>query len=137
MKITLKTSSQEHILAGGAANQEEPIHLTISAQRTLQAVRAIRATSVQTYDRGNLQIKLTFEVGRLHESQSDAMNYMLIHASTITNAHGELLLQLEDPAARSLTLESATLASIQTRYNGNASYTLYEIYGGKLHVNQQ
>ena len=87
MKIILKTSSQEHILAGGSADHEDPIHLTISAQRTLQSVRAIRASSVQTYDRGNLQIKLTFEVGRLHESQSDAMNYMLIHASTITNAH--------------------------------------------------
>lgn len=137
MKITLKTASKSYVLAGGTALNEEPTHMTVTAERTLQSVKAIRAASVQTYDRGNLQIRLTFEVGRLHGDQSAAMEHMLVHASEIAHAHGEVLIQSEGSRVRTLTLESATLASVQTHYKGNASYTTYEIYGGKLHVNAQ
>ena len=135
MKITLKTASESYVLAGGTALNEEPAHLSVAAERTLQSVKAVRAASVQTYDRGNLQIRLIFEVGRLHGDQSAAMEHMLVHASKIAHAHGEILIQPEDSRARTLTLESATLASVQTRCKGNASYTTYEIYGGELHVN--
>lgn len=134
MKITLKTDQKSYVLAGGMVANEEPTHLFVTAERTLQSVKAIRAASVQTYDRGNLQIRLTFDVGRLHNDQSAAMEHMLVHASEIAHAHGELQIQSEGTKERSLTLESATLASVQTHYKGNASYTTYEIYGGKLHV---
>ena len=136
MKITLKTASQSYVLAGGLTMNEEPTHMSVTAERSLQSVRAIRAASVQTYDRGNLQIRLTFDVGRLHDNQSAAVEHMLVHASEIAYEHGELLMQSEGSQVRSLTLESATLASVQTHYKGNASYTTYEIYGGKLHVNE-
>ena len=135
MKITLKTDQKSYVLAGGMVANEEPTHLFVTAERTLQSVKAIRAASVQTYDRGNLQIRLTFDVGRLHNDQSAAMEHMLVHASEIAHAHGEVLIQSEGSRVRTLTLESATLASIQTHYKGNASYTTYEIYGGRLHVN--
>lgn len=134
MKITLKTNQKSYVLAGGIAANEEPTHLFVTAERILQSVKAIRAAAVQTYDRGNLQIRLTFDVGRLHHNQSAAMEHMLVHASEIAHAHGEVLIQSEDSKVRSITLESATLASVQTHYKGNASYTTYEIYGGKLHV---
>lgn len=135
MKITLKTNQKSYILAGGLAANEEPTHIFVTAERILQSVKAIRATAVQTYDRGNLQIRLTFDVGRLHHDQSAAMEHMLVHASEIAHAHGEVLIQSEGSRIRTLTLESATLASVQTHYKGNASYTTYEIYGGRLHVN--
>ena len=135
MKITLKTNQKSYILAGGLAANEEPTHIFVTAERILQSVKAIRATAVQTYDRGNLQIRLTFDVGRLHHDQSAAMEHMLVHASEIAHAHGEGLIQSEGSRIRTLTLESATLASVQTHYKGNASYTTYEIYGGRLHVN--
>ena len=135
MKITLKTASKSYVLAGGLAVNEEPTHMSVTAERALQSVKAIRAASVQTYDRGNLQIRLVFEVGRLHNDQSAATEHMLVHASEIAHAHGEVLIQSEGSRVRTLTLESATLASVQTHYKGNASYTTYEIYGGKLHVN--
>ena len=124
MKITLKTDQKSYVLAGGTAVNEEPTHISVTAERTLQSVKAVRAASVQTYD-----------VGRLHHNQSAAMEHMLVHASEIAHAHGEVLIQSEGSRVRTLTLESATLASIQTHYKGNASYTTYEIYGGRLHVN--
>ena len=135
MKITLKTNQKSYVLAGGIAANEEPTHLFVTAERILQSVKAIRAAAVQTYDRGNLQICLTFDVGRLHHNQSAAMEHMLVHASEIAHAHDEVLIQSEGSRVRTLTLESATLASVQTHYKGNASYTTYEIYGGRLHVN--
>lgn len=128
MKITLNG----HILAGGLTANEEPIHMTISAQRMLQLVKTIRASSIQTYDRGNLQICLTFEVGRRHKSQAEASQHMLLHASALTQAHGTLTLDLEN--GETFLLESATLQTIKTRTQGNASYTTYEIYGGNLHA---
>ena len=135
MKITLKTDQKSYVLAGGTAVNEEPTHISVTAERTLQSVKAVRAASVQTYDRGNLQVRLVFEVGRLHNDQSAAMEHMLVHASEIAHAHGEVLIQSEGSRVRTLTLESATLTSVQTHYKGNASYTTYEIYGGRLHVN--
>ncbi len=132
MKITLN----EHILANGNLTNENPIHFEISGQRNLQIIKAIQAPNVQTLDRGNLQIKLTFQVGRRHKSQNDAIQHMLVHASELVKAHGTLKIELEDSLNRSFVLESATLQRIQTQYRGNASYSTYEIYGGHLHVNQ-
>lgn len=110
--------------------------MALTAQRSMQTLRAIRAPSVQTYDRGNLQIKLTFEVGRHHKNQAEASHHMLLHASELTQAHGPLKIELEDKAKQVFTLESATLHHIQTYYKGNASYTTYEIYGGNLHADR-
>lgn len=132
MKITLN----EHLLAGGASAHEEPTHMELSAQRSMQTIRAIRAPAIQTCDRGNLQIKLTFEVGRHHKNQAEASRHMLLHASKITQAQGALRIELEDKLNQVFILESAILQHIQTHYKGSASYTTYEIYGGNLYVNQ-
>ena len=51
MKITLKTDQKSYVLAGGTAVNEEPTHISVTAERTLQSVKAIRAASVQTYMR--------------------------------------------------------------------------------------
>ena len=131
MKITLN----QHILSNGISTNENPIHFEISGQRNLQIIKAIQAPNVQTIDRGNLQTKVTFQVGRCHKSQQEAIQHMLVHASDIVNAHGTLQIDLEDKTSRRFVLESATLQRIQTHYKGNASYTTYEIYGGNLHVN--
>ena len=112
MKITLN----EHVLCGGNLANETPSRFEITSQR-------------------NLQTKLIFEVGRKHRSQQDAAQHALVHASELQQANGVLLLDFEDKAHRCFQLESATLYRVQTHYKGNASFTLYEIYGGELHAN--
>lgn len=131
MKITLN----EHVLCGGNLANETPSRFEITSQRNLQIVKSIRATFSQTCNRGNLQTKLIFEVGRKHRSQQDAAQHALVHASELQQANGVLLLDFEDKAHRCFQLESATLYRVQTHYKGNASFTLYEIYGGELHAN--
>ncbi|MGX8717197.1 MAG: hypothetical protein ACSW8C_04390, partial [bacterium] len=64
MKITLN----EHILAGGNAVDEQPEHFEIDGQRHMQILQAIRADNVQTFNRGNLQIRIVFVVGRHHKT---------------------------------------------------------------------
>ena len=133
MKITLN----DHILAGGNAAHEQPEHFEIEGQRSMQILQAIRADNVQTFNRGNLQIQITFTVGRRHKTAAEAVQHALTHACTLMHASGRLNIDLEDKAQRQFTLESATLQHIKTRYKGNASYTTYEIYGGNLHDTQQ
>ena len=129
MKITLN----EQILAGGNKSNENPTHFEIDGQRNIQILKTVRSPHIQTFDRGNLKIKLSFEVGRRHKSQTDAIQHALIHACELAQAHGQLILELEDKHTRRFCLESATIQHIQTKYKGNASYTTYEIYGGELH----
>ena len=131
MKITLN----EHVLCGGNLANETPSRFEISSQRNMQIIKAIRATFSQTYNRGNLQTKLVFELGRKHRSQQDAAQHALLHASELKQASGVLKIDFEDKSKQCFQLESATLYRIQTHYKGNASYTLYEIYGGELHAN--
>ena len=133
MKITLN----DHILAGGSAAHEQPEHFEIEGQRSMQILQAIRSDNIQTFNRGNLQIKLLFTVGRHHKTAAEAVQHALTHACTLLHASGKLNISLEDKTQRQFTLESATLQHIKTRYNGNASYTTYEIYGGNLHGTQQ
>ena len=46
----------------------------------------------------------------------------------------EAITRFEAPSDKKTTLlEDATLCTIQTHSKGNASYTLYKIYGGNLH----
>ncbi len=130
MKITLN----EHVLAGGNDANENPTHLQISGQRQLQFIKTIQSPYVQTQDRGNLQIKVSFDVGRRHKTQASAIQHILTHASRLSNAGGCLKIDLEDNTHQRFCLESATLNRIETYYKGNASYTTYEIYGGNLHV---
>ena len=132
MKITLN----EHVLAGGNAAHEQPEHFEIEGQRHMQILQAIRADNVQTFNRGNLQIQLKFIVGRRHKTAAEAVRHALTHACVLMHASGPLHIDLEDKAQHQLTLESATLQHIKTRYHGNASYTTYEIYGGNLHDTQ-
>ena len=131
MKITLN----EHTLCGGHSANETPSRFEINSQRNLQIIKAIRATFSQTCNRGNLKTKLVFEVGRKHRSQQEAAQHALLHASELQHANGVLQIVFEDKACRCFQLESATLYHVQTHYKGNASYTLYEIYGGELHAN--
>ena len=128
MKITLNS----HILAGGKSNNEFPSHFNIRGKRQIQILQAIRATAIQTINRGNLQTQITFEVGRRHPSQQDSEQYALTHASSLIQASGTLLIELEDPNNRTFQLENASLEDIEVRYQGNASYTTYTILGGKL-----
>ena len=131
MKITLN----EHTLCGGNSAHETPFRFEITSQRNLQIIKAIRAPFTQTCNRGNLQTKLVFAVGRKHRSQQDAAQHTLLHASELQQVSGALQIDFEDKSNRRFQLESATLYRIQTHYKGNASYTLYEIYGGELHAN--
>lgn len=131
----MKIKLNEYTLCNGNATNENPSRFEISSQRNLQIVKSIRAHFSQTYNRGNLQTKLLFEVGRKHRSQQEAAQHALLHASKLQQASGVLLIDFEDKANRQFQLESATLYRIQTHYKGNASYTLYEIYGGELHAN--
>ena len=131
MKITLN----EHTLCGGNLANETPSRFKINSQTNLQIIKAIRATFSQTCNRGNLQTKLVFEVGRKHRSQQEAAQHALLHASELKQASGVLQIDFEDKNNRRFQLESATLYRLQTHYKGNASYTLYEIYGGELHAN--
>ncbi len=131
MKITLN----EHILCSGSSANETPSRFEVSSQRNLQIIKAIRARFSQTCNRGNLQTKLVFEVGRKHRSQQEAAQHALLHASELQQANGVLQIDFEDKANRRFQLESATLYRVQTHYKGNASYTFYEIYGGELHAN--
>lgn len=133
MKITLN----EHVLAGGNAVDEQPEHFEIDGQRHMQILQAIRADNVQTFNRGNLQIRIVFVVGRHHKTATEAVQHALTHACALMHASGKLMIALEDKAQHQFTLESATLQHIKTRYKGNASYTTYEIYGGNLHGTQQ
>ena len=135
--IAMKITLNEHILAGGNAAHEQPEHFEIEGQRHMQILQAIRADNVQTFNRGNLQIQLKFTVGRRHKTAAEAVQHALTHACALMHASGSLHIDLEDKAQRQLTLESATLQHIKTRYKGNASYTTYEIYGGNLHDTQQ
>ena len=129
MKITIN----QHILAGGDATHENPTHFEINGQRNVQILKTVRSPNVQTFDRGNLEIKLSFEVGRRHKTQMDAIQHALIHACELAQVNGQLIIELEDKEKRCFCLDSATVQRVQTKYNGNASYTTYEIYGGKLH----
>ena len=131
MKITLN----EHTLCGGISAKETPSRFEINSQRNLQIIKTIRATFSQTCNRGNLQTQLVFEVGRKHQSQQKAAQHALLHASELSQASGVLQIAFEDKANQCFQLESATLYRLQTRYKGNVSYTLYEIYGGELHAN--
>lgn len=131
----MKISLNEHVLCGGNSTNEIPSHFEITSQRTLQMLKAIRAPFSQTYNRGNLQTKLVFEVGRKHRSQQEAAQHALLHASKLQQANGCLQIDFEDKGNHRFQLESATLYRIQARYKGNASYTLYELYGGELHAN--
>lgn len=133
MKITLN----EHILAGGNAVREQPEHFEIEGQRAMQILQAIRADNVQTFNRGNLQIKLEFTVGRHHKTAVEAVEHALNHACALMHASGTLCISLEDKDRHQFTLESATLQHVKTHYKGNASYTTYEIYGGNLYGTQQ
>ena len=134
--IVMKITLNEHILAGGNAAHEQPEHFEIEGQRHMQILQAMRAENIQTFNRGNLQIQLKFTVGRRHKTAAEAIQHALTHACALTHASGPLRIDLEDKAQRQLTLESATLQHIKTRYKGNASYTTYEIYGGNLHDTQ-
>ncbi len=129
MKITLN----QQILAGGNAINENPNNFAIDGQRNIQILKTVRSPHVQTFDRGNLQIKLSFEVGRRHKTQTEAIQHTLTHACELAQANGQLIIELEDKQQRCFYLESATIQHIQTQYKGNASYTTYEIYGGQLH----
>ena len=133
MKITLN----KHILAGGNAVHEQPTRFEFEGQRNLQILQAIHAETVKTVDRGNLQVKLIFEVGRHHKTQSEAIQHALTHACALSHANGDLIITLEDKQTHQITLQSATLQRIKTHYKGNASYTTYEIYGGNIHVTRK
>ena len=133
MKITLN----DHILAGGNAVHEQPEHFEIEGHRNMQILQAIQADNVRTFNRGNLQIRLCFTVGRRHKTGAEAVQHALTHACTLMHASGALIIDLEDRTQQQFTLESATLQHIKTRYKGNATYTTYEIYGGNLHDTQQ
>ena len=91
MKITLN----KHVLCGGNLANEIPSQFEISSQRNLQIVKAIRASFSQTCNRGNLQTRLVFEVGRKHRSQQEAAQHALVHASELQQANGVLLLDFE------------------------------------------
>ncbi len=133
MKITLN----DHILAAGNAHHEQPEHFEIDGQRNMQILQAIRSDNIRTFNRGNLQIKIVFTVGRHHKTASEAIHHALTHACALIHASGTLNIALEDKAQQQFSLESATLYHIKTHYKGNASYTTYEIYGGNLHGTQQ
>lgn len=109
------------------------MHFEINGQRQVQILKTIRSPHVETFDRGNLQIKLSFEVGRRHKTQTDAIRHTLTHACELAQANGQLIIEMEDKQHRCFYLESATIQHIQTKYKGNSSYTTYEIYGGQLH----
>ncbi len=130
MKITLN----EQILAGGNAIHENPTHFEIDGQRNVQILKTVRASHIQTFDRGNLKIRLSFEVGRRHKTQTEAIQHTLTHACKLAQANGSLIIDLEDKQPHRFCLDSATIQHIQTTYKGNASYTTYEIYGGELHA---
>lgn len=130
MKITLN----EQILAGGNERNENPVHFEIDGQRNVQILKTVRAPHIQTFDRGNLKIRLSFEVGRRHKTQTEAIQHTLTHACKLAQANGSLIIDLEDKQPHRFCLDSATIQHIQTTYKGNASYTTYEIYGGKLHA---
>ena len=92
MKITLN----EHVLCGGSSTNETPSQFEITSQRNLQIIKAIRASFSQTCNRGNLQTKLVFEVGRKHRSQQEAAQHALLHASELKQASGVLQIDFEN-----------------------------------------
>jgi hypothetical protein len=128
MKITLNNQ----VLAGGMEINENPTHFHIQGKRHIQIVQRIRAQSVQTLNRGNLQIQIIFEVGRKHRSQKEAERHALVHASQLAQANGMLFIELEDKEHQCYQLEHASLENIEIHYIGNASYTRYTILGGIL-----
>ncbi len=133
MKITLN----RHTLCGGTVANETPSKFEISSQRNMQIINGVQAPFCRTFNRGNLQIKLSFMVGRKHRSQYEAAQHVLLHASELQQANGLLNIEFEDKTNQSFQLEAATLHRIQTYYKGNISYTFYEIYGGELHANDR
>lgn len=129
----MKIKLNEQILAGGNECNENPTYFEMDGQRNVQILKTVRTPHIQTFDRGNLKIKLSFEIGRRHKTQTEAIQHTLTHACKLEQANGQLIIDLEDKQHHRFFLDSATIQHIQTTYKGNASYTTYEIYGGKLH----
>ncbi|MCQ2956218.1 MAG: hypothetical protein MJ218_03515 [Opitutales bacterium] len=130
MKITLNS----HVLSGGEKTNEAITRLEITAHWTVQWRKAIHADFAKALGRDNQQTEIVLEVSKRHASKAEAIQYSLTHASQLIHAKGQLSIDFEDPSAKQTTLlEDATLCTIQTHSKGNASYTLYKIYGGNLH----
>lgn len=60
--------------------------LSISEERGVEKIEALRATNAQFIDRGNASVSISFTVSREHASVEAAQGYMLFHASNVPHS---------------------------------------------------
>lgn len=129
MKIILG----ETLLARGLAEHESPVKLRVTSKRLVQQAAFLRASEMKTFDRGNHQTCVRFELVRRHASQEVASEYSLLHASQLEGCRGTARFVHEHPSGETtITLHHASISRVDSEVKGLTTRHSYELVGGKL-----
>lgn len=111
---------------------ENPQDLKIQSHKEPQIVSLLRTQSVQVLDRGNSKITVTFKIAHQHQSETEAINYIMQHTSDITTIHGNATFQLEDINNTAFRLTNANIRQVTSYFVGLTSFHAYELIGSTL-----
>lgn len=128
MKINLGEIS----LSRGIEYFECPENFRIQSLKEIQIASFLRAKAVKIFDRGNVQIIITFKVARQHESTKTALTHLIKHTEVATDAHGKAFFDLEDSQRTAFYLQNATIRNLSSYIDGITSHHSYEIIGSEI-----
>ncbi|MDR0428575.1 MAG: hypothetical protein LBG86_00890 [Puniceicoccales bacterium] len=123
-----------YMLAGGEEFDQEPFAVLLETTNAVQISQGICAKMAKTIGRGNRITKLRFSVRRNHLSILHATDFLLIHASDLADAMGNVVLVSEGPSPKSYQLDGAVIRHIQGNQQGCATTHDYEIVGGLFSI---
>jgi hypothetical protein len=120
-------------LARGLTHRESPTRFSLATARETQMARAVRATAVEIFDRGNTRTVVTFTVTRRHPNVEQALRFATTHPQALAGATGGLIFTSEDgPGTAETYLPDAVLRSLHCQPAGIITHTEYEFIGSRL-----
>lgn len=128
----MKIFMGNRVLAGGQNESQEPFDVELVTTGLLQISQTLRASAAKVFDRGNRTTRLRFSVRRQHVSNGQATDFLLTHASTLSNMSDFVTLISENPGGQTYYLCDASIQSIHGFQENNATQHAYEILGGSI-----
>ena len=121
-----------YMLAGGRELEQEPFDFSMDSAWLVQVATALRSEGAKPIDRGNRTTVLRFSVRRNHLSALQATEFLLLHASGLVHAGGDVVLVSEGPSSQSYFMGDWAVRHIRGTQEGCSTIHNYEIIGGPL-----